>query len=87
MGDLRVAVPKEVRLRVDAHIGQGWIDSGLVNRGFDNSRGLGRTVAQTYPAPRADDLPGPRVHVTADVGVGTISVGSGRDFLASRVGP
>ena len=87
MGDLRVAVPKEVRLRVDAHIGQGWIDSGLVNRGFDNSTGLGRTVEQTYPAPRAGDLPGPRVHVTADVGVGTISVGSGRDFLASRAGP
>ena len=87
MGDLRVAVPKEARLRVDAHVGQGWIHSSLVNRGSDNSRGVGRTVAQTYPAPRAGDLPGPRVHVTADVGVGTISVGSGRDSLASRVDP
>ena len=87
MGDLRVAVPKEVRLRVDARVGKGSIDAGLVTRGYDTSTGLGRSVARSYFTPRAGGAPGPRVHVTADVGMGKISVGSGRDFLASRVSP
>ena len=87
MGDLRVAVPKQVRLRVDARVGQGSIDAGLVTRGYENSSGVGRRIARTYVEPRAGGTPGPRVHVTADVGIGTISVGSGRDFLVSRVGP
>jgi phage shock protein PspC (stress-responsive transcriptional regulator) len=87
MGDLRVAVPKQIRLRVDAQVGQGTISSGLVTRGFEGSEGFGAHIARTYVEPRADGSPGPRVHVTADVGIGTIDVGSGRDFLVSRVGP
>ena len=45
MGELRLGVPDDVRLTLDARVGSGSIRAGIVNRKFLDSRGLDATVA------------------------------------------
>jgi phage shock protein PspC (stress-responsive transcriptional regulator) len=86
-GRLRIAVPKQVRVEVDARVGDGRIDSGLINQGFSQTAGFNREVHRTHVSRESKHIGAPRIHVVADVGVGEIGIGSGRDYLASAISP
>ncbi len=83
MGELRLGVPDDVRLTLDARVGSGSIRAGIVNRKFLDSRGLDATVRAVWPISRRDALGAPRINVIADVGVGEISLDGGSNFVAS----
>jgi phage shock protein PspC (stress-responsive transcriptional regulator) len=76
-GKLRVGVPNNSRLGVDLHVGQGRVESLLVNRGSHDASGFDADVRNVYEVSRPNR---PRVNVVADVGAGDISVLSGRNF-------
>jgi hypothetical protein len=82
MGQLRLGVPNGARLTLDAQVGNGRIDAGLINRKFHHSDGFDSRVRAVYPVSRRDAPVAPRIKVVADVGVGEISVDSGRNFMA-----
>ena len=50
MGELRLGVPNAARLTLDAHVGSGSIDAGIVNRKFLDSRGLDASVRLSGPS-------------------------------------
>lgn len=79
MGEVRVAVPKGTRVRLDAHVGAGEIDARLAGRSYERVEGLDRSF--TLGNGRA----APQVRLRLSVGVGEVHVGSGRDYLASAV--
>jgi phage shock protein PspC (stress-responsive transcriptional regulator) len=81
IGKLRVAVPKGAVVDVNARIGRGTIEAAF--RGFDVQSGLDQRLVHEYYSHRK----GARVRITADVGVGRIELGDGRDYLASGVMP
>ena len=83
MGKLRLGVPDDVRLTLDAHVGSGSIRAGIVNRQFLDSRGLDASVRAVWPVSRKDTLTAPRIKVIADVGVGEISLDGGSNYVAS----
>jgi phage shock protein PspC (stress-responsive transcriptional regulator) len=87
MGELRLGVPNGARLVLDAHVGNGRIDAGLVNRNFHHSDGLDSRVRAVWPVSRRDAPGAPRIRVVADVGVGEISVDGGRNFMAWAEAP
>ena len=87
MGDLRLGVPNGARLTLDAHVGQGRIDAGLINRKFLHSDGFDGSVREVWPVTRRAAPGAPRIKVVADVGVGEISVEGGRNFMASAEAP
>ena len=82
MGELRLGVPNDARLTLDAHVGNGRIDAGLINRKFHSSDGLDTSVREVWPVSRSDTPGAPRIRVVADVGVGQISVDGGSNFTA-----
>ncbi len=87
MGELRLGVPNDARLTLDAHVGNGRIHAGLVNRKFHYSDGLDTSVREVWPVSRRDTPGAPHIRVVADVGVGEISVLSGRNFMALAAAP
>ena len=87
MGALRLGVPNDARLTLDAHVGNGRIHAGLVNRKFHYSDGLDTSVREVWPVSRRDTPSAPHIRVVADAGVGEISVLSGRNFMALAAAP
>jgi phage shock protein PspC (stress-responsive transcriptional regulator) len=86
-GKLRLGVPNDARLSLDAHVGQGRIDAGLVNRGFHHSAGFDSTVRRTYSVSRENAPGAARISVVADVGVGEISLHGGSNFDSTAAVP
>jgi phage shock protein PspC (stress-responsive transcriptional regulator) len=82
MGDFRLGVPNDVLLSLDAHVGSGGIDAGIVNRKFLDSGGLDASIRAVWPVSSRDAPDAPRIRVIADVGVGEISVDGGSNFAA-----
>ena len=82
MGKLRLGVPNDARLTLDAHVGNGRIHAGLINREFHHSDGLDTSVREGWPVSRSEAAGAPRIRVVADVGVGQISVDGGSNFTA-----
>ena len=83
MGELRLGVPNDVRLTLNAHVGSGRINAGIVNRKFLDSGGLDASVRAVWPVSRKDTPTAPRIKVIADVGVGEIWLDGGSNFVAS----
>jgi phage shock protein PspC (stress-responsive transcriptional regulator) len=82
-GEIRLGIPNGARLTLDAHVGQGHVDAGLINRKFLHSDGFDSRVRAVWPVSGRDAPGAPRIRVVADVGVGEISVEGGSNFTAS----
>jgi hypothetical protein len=76
-GHLLVGVPSRARVDVTAHVGQGRVDAGLVNRGFHEVDGFDRSVTHRY---RATSSRGPVIHLLLRVGTGSIEVRDRENF-------
>ncbi|HMJ96874.1 MAG TPA: hypothetical protein VK486_13535, partial [Thermoleophilaceae bacterium] len=87
MGELRLGVPNGARLALDAHVGQGGVDAGLINRKFLRSNGFDSRVRAVWPVSGKDAPGAPRIRVVADVGTGEIFVEGGSNFRASVEAP
>ena len=85
-GTLRIALPGQARVLVDARVGQGSIRAWPMNlpSGGADATGFGRHVSVQWPPGSRKVPPAATIQVSAAVGMGEIQVTRGRDALAAR---
>ena len=83
-GRLRVAVPSQARVVVDARVGHGSIRATSVNVPSPYVTGFDRRVSLDWPSRRREQPPAATIHVAAAVGIGELAVERGREALVAR---